>query len=217
MKKTLMITALVGLFTTSNYAQQDFQLQGQSLYTYGINKKSEAQGSKYLTEGFMVAKIDDSVKDFPLRFNAFENKFEHKNDSGQVIVLDNVYNKIAFSTGLTFELITYTNLENNVNKEYLELINLSSRNLFKTNKITFIDAKAPVNGYDTAKPAKYVLAKSSYVVKYKESYYEIPEKTKDLEKLFPEKSAEIKAFVKQNKLKLTKEEDVIKFANFINN
>nr|WP_317631280.1 hypothetical protein [uncultured Flavobacterium sp.] len=216
MKKTLMITALVGLFTTSNYAQQDFQLQGQSLYTYGINKKSEAQGSKYLTEGFLEAKIDDSVKDFPLRFNAFENKFEHKNDSGQVIVLDNVYNKIAFSTGLTFELITYTNLENNVNKEYLELINLSSRNLFKTNKITFIDAKAPVNGYDTAKPAKYVPGKSSYIVKYGDKYFELPKKTKELEKMFPEKSEELKSFVKTNKTKLDKESDLIKLAQFLN-
>lgn len=218
MKKLLATTfAITTLSFVNIYAQQDFQLNGQQIYTLGIGKKADVQGTKYLNENFILAKIDDYVKDFPLRYNAFDNEFEYKENIASIIKLDKIYNKITFVTGQTFILIPYKDLNNNTKQEYIELVHASGNILFKTNKIKYIEAKEPVNGYDSAKPAKYLPAESSYILKYKDQYFEIPKKAKELENLFPEKSNELKSFIKSNKLKLDKEESLIKLAQFLNN
>lgn len=217
MKKYIIL--FVVTFSSYSYSQQIFELKGSSIYIANINGESslETEGSQYLDENYKKASVDNGKADFLLRFNAYSNSFEYKNEDS-VIKLDKIYKEILFTNNVFFKLISYKNFKKEeFHNVYLEEVKNSNSIVYKNHKIKFNPAVESVSSYEKAKPAKYVFTKPSYVVKYKESYYEIPEKTKDLEKLFPEKSAEIKAFVKQNKLKLTKEEDVIKFANFINN
>lgn len=217
MKKLLATTfAITTLSVINIHAQQDFQLNGQQIYTVNIGKKSDVQGSKYINENYILAKIDDSVKDFPLRYNAFDNEFEYRENISNTIKLDKIYNKIVFVTGQTFILTPYKDLSGNIKQEYIELIQASGNTLYKSNRIKFIEAKEPVNGYDTAKPAKYVISEPSYIIKYKDQYFEISKKVKDLETMFPEKATDLKSFIKTNKIKLDKEESLIKLAQYLN-
>jgi hypothetical protein len=82
----------------------------------------------------------------------------------------------------------------------------------------FFEEQASKTGYDAPKPAMYKNVKDRMYIKLanKEAVL-LPTKKKKLAKtLFPENSKIILDFINSNKIKLSKEADLITFINYLN-
>ena len=65
-------------------------------------------------------------------------------------------------------------------------------------------------------PAQFSLQKPLYFIQFENSFIKIPKSGKELAAEMPHKGKEIKEFVDKYKIKLNREEDLVKLANFLN-
>ena len=65
-------------------------------------------------------------------------------------------------------------------------------------------------------PAQFILQKPIYFIHSGSTLIKIPKNAKELAADFPDKAKDIKGFVNKNKIKLNREEDLIKLGNFLN-
>jgi hypothetical protein len=98
-------------------------------------------------------------------------------------------------------------------------LNKEGKNLIlKKHKVVFIEEQASKTGYDEPKPAMFKSLKDRIYIKIgsKEAIV-LPTKKKKLAKaIFPENPKDILDFINSNKIKLSKEEDLITLINYLN-
>ena len=58
--------------------------------------------------------------------------------------------------------------------------------------------------------------KPIYFIQFENSFIKIPKSGKELAAEMPHKAKEIKEFIDENKIKLNREEDLVKLGNFLN-
>lgn len=210
-----LITSL--LWSSYTNAQQSFDATSSRITTYNISKKTldkQVEGTKYYDNDFKLAQVEQNENIF-LRYNALNDSFEQLKDKDDIITLEKKYNTIDFKNSKEkFVLKNYIDINGErISNQYLIEI---TPFLYKKVSIKYIPAVEATNNYDSGKPAKYRLNKPEYIIKKDNEYIAINQKQKDLEKLFPEKAPEIKSFIKSNKIKLDKEDDLLKLTDFLN-
>ncbi|NOR76316.1 MAG: hypothetical protein GQ525_14315, partial [Draconibacterium sp.] len=87
--------------------------------------------------------------------------------------------------------------------------------LIEKHRVELKDAVA-AKPYVEAKPASFVTKKSTYLILNLEGEFIEIDNKKDLLSLNTQKSNELGVFIKKNKIKTSKKEDLIKFTNFLN-
>lgn len=181
-----------------------------------------AIGSPYINENYQWVKIINFPdKSFEGRFNAYNNEMEIKISANQEpIALDianNDYEVHFINENKIYKTFDYK-LNRGITKRGFLIVVFSEDNvsLLKEEVIKFYDIIPASTSYDQDKPAKFRREDDNYYLKLKSGrIVYLPLKDKEIAKAFPEHSKEIMAFVKKNKLKTKKEEDLIKVANFI--
>lgn len=227
-KYLLLTTLTISVFTSKLTAQgagsnQALMEGGVAFLQTYDNKDRSAIGTPYLDENFFPAKISiDNSKVYSVRYNAYSDEFEVKMAQDNIQTLNKAVENITITMVKSKELygaLNYTDSKTGLSRGYFVFLTPDNENakLYTKRTKRFIEAKPAQTGYDVDKPAEFKDAKETYYISIGDGYaQEIPRKKKEISKIWPEKSKEINGFVKSNKIKTSRTEDLIKLVNYIN-
>ncbi|WP_353776813.1 hypothetical protein [Winogradskyella sp. 3972H.M.0a.05] len=204
--------------------QNNHWIQGERLDLKTEGRDGEkAIGSPYLNANFQPARI--LVNGQPpsvipnVRYNAHLDEIELKHTDGKVYFLNKNIDsiKVAFvNEKKTYMLFSPKN--DGVKGFYVFLTTNDKVNLLKKESIRLDKGTAEGNGYSSPKPPSYKNNKDEYFIVSSDGLFKkLPRKKKEItNSLFPQYSKEITGFIKENKLKLSREADMIKLIGFFN-
>ncbi|ROI02162.1 MULTISPECIES: hypothetical protein [unclassified Chryseobacterium] len=214
------IPILLFLFVCSNYSSQTLlSLYGPGLVPSNnsvISSKrpdkltyDEIEGSAYFEKQFSMASVSPNYEDVLIRYNIYNDEVEFKkNEDVMVLPKTDTFSRIIFrnsknvlvlldSTGYYFEIVKgkYT--------------------LYKKLRTKFIDFVPAPTPYQADKPAMFRNLEPVYYIKVGDNLIGNFKSTKDLISQLPDKET-LNSFLKSNKIKADKEEDLIRLVNFLN-
>ncbi len=243
MQKTLLILVfLVPLLGIGQFAGQPASYTrnadggySDALYNYAVGsitdrfEKSgielkDIQGSPYLNNSFLPTQLyygDEKVDDIYYRYNAYNEEVEikQKNIEGELIRGLGKDKKISLMVnGKPMSFKTFVDKQGNTKNGYLTLLSDGDYKLYKHIEVTFKEAKKAENTLVKDIPAKFS--------QFDEYYIESPDgkiisqvelNTKKLLNTFSEdKKASLGAYLKENKIKIKEEQDLIRAISFLN-
>ncbi|RRQ49318.1 hypothetical protein DZC72_01450 [Maribacter algicola] len=185
----------------------------------------EFQGSPYVSNNFKQTRIsynDEDMGTMFYRYNALNEEIEIKNtlleeegikglsrDKNISILVDN--KKLSFKTFVTSK-------NNTLNGYLLQLIDGKTYDLYKRTRVKFTEGKPAPNSFVKAVPARFSQFTEYYFQKEGVNRIdEIPLSNNKLLKLLSGNDKEsLKNYLKENKIKIKEEEDLIKAFNFLN-
>lgn len=174
----------------------------------------EIKGSPYYKKEFSLAKMAENFESAPARYNSFTDQIEfQKGDKNYVLPKESIFSNIIFLTTREKMVLLETNDENS--GYFFELVG-GKYGLYKKVKTKFVDIKKAANSFSEDKPAYFLNIDPFYYIKTEKGYIKQPKGSKDIIAQIPEKTEQLNAFFKSNKIKFNKEEDLIKLANFLN-
>ncbi|MBS9461671.1 hypothetical protein KIM67_04565 [Flagellimonas sp. 389] len=186
-------------------------------------KYDGVEGSKYLFEEFVPAKINTIQKSYLVRFDILENTIEVKKDKDEIIGLSKKTDytiKLLDGSERIFETKTFSDKNGYSVKGIFEQLYADDFFiLFGKSRIKFQKAKPMKSSYEQAVPAKFVpLADAFYVffLKGEKSgkMVRIPQKKKELKSFFGTEASKMEKFMKQEKLTFDSREDLIQTLKF---
>lgn len=222
---TLIVFVIIVSFTIfPSSAQSLIATRYQYINNIKITEDNRINGTPYVNEKFVPARviINDEETIYNARYNAYLDIIELEDQNMKTFSINKSVENLTITlldTGDVFELIKY--LEGYTIKEsyFVHMSPASNKvKLFKKSNIKLIPAKPSFNGYDKARKAAYVRTSDEYYIKIGEENLAVlaPRRKKDIAKLLPDHKSEILKFVKENKIKTSREEDLIELVNYLN-
>ncbi len=225
-KLNLILFLIAG---TLCYSQQNIAFadgafdRSSSFITIGLDDSVDVEGSKYIQDDFNMAIISIySGYKFNVKYNAYDDEMEVQGKDNKSFALNkNEKNaEITFlNNNITYGLFDYANSDGQKVPGYFQKLTVGETvALLKKEKIMFVEEKVSKTGYDAYRPPQFKRLNDQFFIKLKESpvAIELPKNKKNIASLFSNKKDEILKFIKENKIKTSKEEDLIKLTNYIN-
>ncbi len=220
------LSVIVTLLSFAGYAQVDnaairmYNKLDELSRNKKENYKSSVEGTPYLNPNFAPAKVNDVAQISMMRYEANADQFEFINEKRDTLVLnkEDRFNTVLFTlSNLKYKFVHYKNKKGEEVDGYLIL--LAEKNdftLYKKQTINFIKEKFATSSYDMDQPAKFERGEEVFYFKEKDQpILEFPRSKKGLVKLFPQRKAELEAFIKDNKIDFDKESDLVKISYFL--
>jgi len=219
MKKLLIATLLL---IGANLAAQIQNPQSNNLsdlqFYIRTNNPSHnaAEGSRYLTDDFLPARINGIQNTQLVRFNVADNIVEVKKSTNEIMAL-------SFTEGYTitiqdgssrvYQTHSYTDKDGKRQTTFFELLYQEGNfKLFLKENIKFTPAKAAKSGYEPAKPAKFTRGNDTFYISGLESDNKmltlLPKKRKDFVQIFGEHATVMEKKIKADKLDLKNEDEL---------
>jgi hypothetical protein len=226
--KSKKIVIGAGLLLASLFAaaQTNMISSGSDMMTFAhsdldyINNKNDRyatiEGTPYLDEEFHTGSVSFKNKKYTgmeLRFNPYEGYFEFKTDEG-IKFLDPRTTRIdtVWLEDNTYEYINYQSGKS-LKQNFMKIAHSGTTSVYLYDEM-ILSQPEEASGYDAAKPARFEqMAESIYIRKGGDSAKEFKGK-KSLEEIFPEYHKQLAAYVKSEKLKLKKTEDVVSLCSY---
>ena len=222
MKKSIVFGVL--LISAAVCGQQELRNRfgevyyAANLYTTNYNA---FEGTPYLNEEFTPAKINDVSETKLVRFDAFEDRVEIRVSANKVVILqasEPYVISLLDGSDRIFETKKSLDEKGNTTITFFELIaNHKDYKLYLKEKIKFSKAEK-AQGYDKAKPATFKKQHAAYyITDFKTpsgQLIRIPSKVKSFVAFLPKSSKPIKKFIKDNKIKKDKGDDLVKIFDF---
>lgn len=191
----------------------------QALYfNTGDIKMSDIDGSTYINDDFSLAKVSNIEAYVNARYNAYtdEMELEIKNEIGYLIKISEL--KVVFqSDKSTYKVFDFQD-EVEVKKGFFRLLSEGEGiSLLAKESIKFHKEKMPTRGYEKRTPATFKRSKDKLFISLKNSSAtKLPNKKKNMLKLFSSNSNAIEEYAKKNKLGFKNKEDLTKIFNYFN-
>ncbi|QHI37897.1 hypothetical protein IMCC3317_32800 [Kordia antarctica] len=232
--KQLVATCAIILFSTAGFSQtarqaaqasmfhDNLTLQSQMQKNFAAIYKANVEGTPYYDEEFNSANISPMNKVYLVRYNAALDDMEVIQSSDTLIMNKNNRNYVIKQNKGS---ITYKILECAENKKdeklgyYVALTEGTNVALYRKDRKKFVEVKkAAYGGNLNASSAKFKKQKSEFYIELNKSgnAIEFPRKKKDVIKMFPGKEDLVEKYIKKNKIKVTKEEDLKKLISYVN-
>jgi len=179
-----------------------------------------ASGSPYLDENFSVGTITNGneVTKAYMRVNVYFEEIEVIKDKGSkdVSALKKNSDMKVVIAGKTYMYAIKTNGE--VQKGgYFEVITSGKElDLYKENTVQYIQPTVATTSLTSDRPGRFSPSTEYYLVNKQNKFISVPSNRRKLAKMFDYKQEEIKDFLKDNRVKTNKEEDLEEFVNFYN-
>lgn len=177
-------------------------------------KYSDIQGIPYYYPQFVNAKVGNNSDSIPLRYNIFLDTIEVV-EKGDVYELPKEEPTPDFTFLTTKEKLVFVKT-NDLYSGYFFELNEGKYRILKKVMTKYQPATPAPNTLIAGTPAQFILQKPIYFIQSENSFTKIPKNAKELAADFPNKAKEIKDFVDKNKIKLNREEDLIKLGIFLN-
>lgn len=223
--KQLIIFILFALISITTYAQatlyvgEDFmnRYRNVKINTSKNNPGENISGSPFTTDDFVLGTVIGYKTNFLLRYDTFNDQMLVKRKDGNIVIINKeAGTKVTFDDGTKYAVFDYT-FDGTSKNGYLEvLLENSAISLLKKEVIKFVPAQKPASGYDRPKPPMFKKSRDQYFVLNKKGEINLVGKKKDILILFPDIKNDIESFIRSNKIKLTKEKDLIKLVEHIN-
>ena len=221
MKKIIIgifcLTAFVGFSQNRGGAEIGKGISGK-IFDYGhkAEERTDIVGSPYYEEEMSLASISNYDEgNISLRYNAFQDEMEFRN-SGEIYYIpksEHLAVKFVFPAK-EYRYEAYTD-KNKGYRGYLVVLSDTKVGLYKREQIKFSQAREPQNSYGEYRPAEYTKTSDTYLIKIGAMIDNFPKNKKELIKTFPDKKAEISAFLKKTKISFSKEADLITLVNYL--
>ncbi|MEM6721726.1 MAG: hypothetical protein AAF611_20525 [Bacteroidota bacterium] len=224
----LILITTIGVAQTARDAVQASMFHNdintQAILQKNINKiiAANIEGTPYFDESFNSAKITPINKVFFVRYNAALDVMEVIQQSDTLVINKNNRNYVIKQNkgNITYKILENVEAGKDEDKlgYYVQLTTGEKIKLYRKDRKKFVESKGAAYGNINKSSAKYKEQKSGFYIEFGDSgtAIEIPRKKKALIKLFASKEGEIKEFLKKGKIKLNKEEDLIRLVNYAN-
>lgn len=169
-------------------------------------------------EDFSLAKVTGFKENYLIRYDGHKDQMQLKNFENQIIVIDKrTVSEVIFSNGSVYKVYDY-NLKSEKKNGYLKKVKDNQNfSLLKKETIKFYPAKEAESSYQKDRKATYKRVDDVYLVHdISNNSINSISKKKAFIALFPEKKSAIEKFIKSNKIKFSKEQDLIKLIDFLN-
>lgn len=215
MKKIFFGALLITFSISSNAQVMSFSENSQIAFRKSPDfNDATVAGSKYYSEEFSNAKVNNGTESFLIRYNAYRDVMEYKKGTDILELIKEQNLRFSFQNGSTYELMNFVLNGKDYSQYHQILLDKNNIKVSKYRSIKLVPAKKAANSYDSDTQATYKENKDVYFVTYNNQTIEFDGKSKILEKLIPSKASEIKEFFKQNKIK-ENDDDMIKVGNFL--
>ena len=164
---------------------------------------------------------DEAVGNIFYRHNAYNEEIEIKqtnSEAASILGLSKDKNIRLVADGKSMSFKTIVDKSGNTKNAYLTLLVDGNYKLYKHLEVTFKEAKKAENSFVQGKPAKFI--------QFVEYYLEGPDgkridqvelnNKKVLNVISEDKKASLSSFLKENKLKIKGEQDLMKVLSFLN-
>ncbi|MFP4489287.1 MAG: hypothetical protein ACLFN1_08290 [Bacteroidales bacterium] len=194
--------------------QEDFRLAK----SFKKENKTEYDGSPYLLDEFRDAEIylknGRQYEDVPMNYNIHNDDFEFMMDDISYSLGNNNIVKNIRVGDRDFYYRNYTYNSARI-KGYLELVADGDYKIFKKHRVIYTEPKA-TRGYVEAQPARFSPRRPDYFIELTDGNIVYFNKLKEIADLLPENSDKLKDYIRDNRLKARREEDIITLAGYIN-
>ncbi|RZJ30552.1 MAG: hypothetical protein EOO48_04705 [Flavobacterium sp.] len=200
-----LICLLAGIAAHSQHVEDVFPSE-----TTGV-----VEGSQYFSDDFISAKLDGFDPMYMIRYNAYQDYVEVKTANGKISKFEPSEKMRVVSTDKKniYVYLFYDNAMGFLN----EIASLDKVSIYQRNRKYLQAESAASNGYSSYRPAIYKTAESKYYIRIKDAQLvEMPTGKKDFARLFGDKEADVTAYLKANKLSLSKNDDLKKLAEYLN-
>jgi len=206
--------------TTSDF----YNLQGSDVRnSAAFLKENEIEGSPYLNDnfilGYIITKDDIKYVDIPLRYNIYNNEIEFEKQEA-IFALEDPLNYTEIVIGRqTFIFSSYTSKKDTKrvnNSSYFEALNTNKELLLLKRYEVLFNKPVPSKGYVDAKPAEFKKSTVRYYLKFGGAAAQEVGSLKATLLFFGDKSKDVATFVKKEKIKFRKEDDLLKIVAFYN-
>lgn len=183
---------------------------------------SDIEGSVYYNENFVQGQVyylDKLFDSYPMRYNAYSDEIEIRRTEGSA--LESVYKSTSLTCkfgGEDYVYSKYFDSKDEIKEGYLIRIYDGPKYILfeKKGKIYKEGRKAATSMHPTY-PPKFEDKHGYYISSNKKVPVHFKGSKKELGAIFEgEDNADIKSYIKKNKLKLTKEEDLIQLLKYVN-
>jgi hypothetical protein len=184
----------------------------------GFESSATIEGSAYVNDKFLPARIEGVEGVHLLRYNAANDDIEYQKEDDKIFVLnksDKKYDISFIGTKNALRVYDYTNTYGDSVKGFLNELYASKISLLKREKIKYVAEKYPKNGYDNLVPAHFERENDQYYIKDGERIVAFPKNKKYLIALYPSKKAELENFFKQNRYSFKDEKDLTAIASYL--
>jgi hypothetical protein len=220
MNKKHLILALGLALAAPVSAQTSLDLPAEYLRnntTGGVNDNLPAnlEGSPYLTDDFrrgMVYMENETPYPAMMRYNAYQDEMQVQGPNGisTLFLRDNIW---AVLNGETFKIASYEK-GSGAAKGYFVELNQGNTRLLKQYKKVFLEAVPASSSYTQDRPPRFEDDITYYLLQESGPAQEVKLRKKDILNLLSSKEAE--SFVKENKLGLKTEQEVLRVLNYLN-
>lgn len=220
MKKKHLILALGLALASPVSAQTSFDLPAEYLRnntTGGINDNLPANlvGSPYLTDDFkrgMVYMGSETPYPAMMRYNAYQDEIQVQGAEGisTLFMRDNIWAEL---NGETIKIETYEKGSGTAKGYFFEL-NKGTTRLLKRHKRVFTEAVPAASSYSQDRPPSFNDDITYYLAQEGSPAREIKLKKKDVAEILNSKEAQ--AYIKEHKMKLKTEGEVLELINHLN-
>ena len=225
-KKFWMLFVVI-IFAMINNIEAQVQIGGLQEYVdyANINKTNASinnpyadfKGSPFLTEDFNEGRIklkNGKIYEGLLRYDIYADQIEFKTTDDNIYAVKNpeTLDKITINSS---QFISFSKEGGNSLDGIFEVLTDGEYLLIEKHVVELKDPVA-AKPYVEAKPASFSTKKSKYMILNQEGEFIEINNKKDLLILNTQKSNELGNFIKKNKIKASKKEDLIKFTNFLN-
>ncbi|MBN2639889.1 MAG: hypothetical protein JXR65_12475 [Bacteroidales bacterium] len=229
--RSILIIAFLSFLTISARAQSGIQFNKsadeffriQSRYAGPSSKKtsmSEIDGSPYLNDKYYPGNIVTTSKityvDIPLRYNIYSDNFEFKIPNHEALELSDPSSiKEVIMPDGTYLFVPFMNKMNKRSLGFLKKLNDGKGKVLIHYTIQLIPAKQ-AGAYQQPEPPKFAGEQKFYYVFFgTEPAVRIMNKS-DLINAFPSHRLEIERFIKKDKIKIRKQQDLVKLMDYYN-
>lgn len=180
------------------------------------------EGSPYITQSYIPIKLTTfEDRNFQARYNGFNGDMEVLDvEKGNVFVLNKNFNNYEVDfVGLnkTYKVFKYVDESGVLSNDFFVVLTSNNNlKLLKKENVKFYGERVATSTYDKARKANYKRGNDKYYIVIGESNAQpFSTSKKDISNQFSSSSKQILEFIKTNKLKTSKDEDLIKVINYI--
>ena len=197
---------------------KQFQLDFRLAKSFKEGNKPVYDGNPYLFDEFREAEIyltdGREYENIPMNYNIHNDDFEFLMDDVSYSLGNNNILKNIRVGDRDFYYRSYTYNSARI-KGYLELVADGDYRIFKKHRVIYTEPKA-TRGYVEAQPARFSPRRPDYFIELTDGSIVYFNKLSEIADLLGERSDDLNDYIKDNRLKARREEDIIALADYLN-